>query len=99
MLALWIASAAHAKFHVYTRVTLMSLNVIEKVTGSCEKHFQRAAFAPSDHSTARPLILHTKSVGRGESHSHLSLTVSSRLFLLQVVNFPLLHRLAAALME
>ena len=34
-----------------------------------------------------------------ESHSHLSLTVSSRLFLLQVVNFPVLHRLTAALME
>ena len=34
-----------------------------------------------------------------ESHFRLSLSLSSRLFLLQVVNFTVLHRLAAALLE
>ena len=34
MLALWIPSAAYVQFHVYALATLMSFNVIEKVTGS-----------------------------------------------------------------
>ena len=47
---------------------------------------------------------HTKSVVRGrarprESHFRLSLTVSPRLFLLKVANSPVLHRLAAVLLE
>ena len=32
--ALWIANIAHVQLHVYALATLMSLNVIEKVTGS-----------------------------------------------------------------
>ena len=90
---------ARTRLHTCHSDRLMSLNVIEKVTVAAEKHFQRAAFAPSDHNTAltramaRPFTViesHSREVALvRESHFRLSLTVSPRPFLLQVTNFAL----------
>ena len=94
---------------------MMSFNVIEKVTGSCDvrsifsEWLLHTRHSISNHDTAlthvmaRPFTLiqsqSCKVALVRESHFRLSLTLFSRPFLLQVVNFPVLHRLAAALLK